>query len=58
MKQNFIKTNDVALAAKLRKSGYTAVGQENQTFVFLNNGKLTFSESDKNKIVYTNIINM
>ena len=58
MQTKFIKTDDANIASKLRKNGYTAIGQDNKTYVFLNNGKMTFEEVEKNKVIYTNILNM
>ena len=58
MKQNFIKTSDATVAKELRALEFTAVGQEGEMFVFINDGKETFSDEAKKKIAYSNIICM
>lgn len=56
MEKNFIKTSDPSVASELRANGFTSVSQEGKMFVFLNDGKATFSEDSKKKIAYTNIL--
>lgn len=56
MKLNFIKTSDPSMAKKLRENNFTAVSQEGKIFVFLNDGKEIFSEEEKKKIAYSNIL--
>lgn len=56
MKSNFIKTSDVSVAEELRKNGFTAIGQEGQMFVFINDGKAVFSEDEKKKMAYSDIL--
>ena len=56
MKLNFIKTSDPSMAKKLRENNFTAVSQEGKIFVFLNDGKEIFSEEEKKKITYSNIL--
>lgn len=49
---NFVKTQDVETAKLLRQSGFQEINKEGNFFVFVNNGKLNFS--DNKNIVYTN----
>ena len=51
---NFIKTSDEELAKTLRFSGYKELKKQGKFFVFLNNGKLNFTQDQKKKMVYTN----
>lgn len=56
---NFIKTTDELLAKKLLASNFTLLSKENaKVYVFLNDGKLTFSDADKKQLVFTNVIAM
>ena len=56
MKHKFIKTSDSAVADELRKNGFTELAKEGVLFVFLNNGKEKFSESENKKMIYTDNI--
>ena len=51
---NFIKTSDAELAQQLRCCGYTELKSQGKFFVFINNGKATFSKEQKKKMVMTN----
>ena len=51
---NFIKTSDEELAKNLRLCDYKELKKQGKFFVFVNNGKMTFSETDKKKVVFTN----
>lgn len=53
---NFLMTKDLTTADTLRKNGFTELNKDGKYFVFVNNGKIDFSEN-KN-IVYTNKINI
>ena len=59
-KQKFIYTMDASIADRLIKQGFTLISDNNGSYIFMNNGKLTFkSEEDKNiltKIAYTNVL--
>lgn len=59
-KQQFIYTMDASIADRLTKQGFTLLSDNNGSYIFMNNGKLTFeSEEDKNilnKIAYTNVL--
>lgn len=58
MKQNFLKTSDVDIAALLLKSGFVKVeNNEPNTYTFINNQSLKFDDSiDMNKVMFTNIL--
>ena len=59
-KQKFIYTMDASIADRLTKQGFTLLIDNNGSYIFMNNGTLTFdSEEDKNiltKIAYTNVL--
>lgn len=48
---NFLKTVNENTADKLRSAGFQELPKEGKFFVFINNGKLNFS--DDKTIVYT-----
>lgn len=51
----FILVSDSAVADILKQNGLVCVYESGTMFTFMNNGKLTFSDSiDKHKIVYSN----
>ena len=52
--EKFIKTSDEELARNLRMSGYKELKKQGKFFVFLNNGKLSFSQDQEKKMIYTN----
>ena len=51
---NFIKTSDEELAKNLRMSGYKELKKQGKFFVFLNCGKLNFTEEQEKKLIRTN----
>lgn len=59
-KQKFIYTMDKSIADRLTKQGFTPLSDNNGSYIFMNNGVLTFDyEEDKNiltKIAYTNVL--
>lgn len=59
-KQQFIYTMDKSIAERLKEQGFTLLSDNNGSYIFMNNGVLTFdSEEDKNiltKIAYTNVL--
>ena len=58
MKYNFIKTSDKDIASNLRTHGFTAIAQEGDIYVFLNDGKYQFSADEQKKIVKTDILSI
>lgn len=58
--QKFIYTMDKSIADRLTKQGFTLLSDNNGSYIFMNNGVLTFDyEEDKNiltKIAYTNVL--
>lgn len=57
MKKKFILTQEESTAELLRKDGFTFKGKQGKTYLFINDGKLTFSEAE-HKVVYTNILSV
>ena len=59
-KQNFIKTTDKETADKLISEGFQLVSQNDGIYTFLNQlpKNFSFDETDKKKVVYTNILSM
>lgn len=55
MKYNFIRTSDKETCDKLRDEGFTFLSKDGDTFVFLNDRKLTF---DSKNVHYTNMLNV
>ena len=57
--QNFIKTDNAETIKVLKNQGFTFLGEDKSGIaVFLNDGKLTFSEDTKKNMVFTNLISM
>lgn len=54
--EKFVKTTDKAIADKMKKSGYVLVNEVNNIFTFVNSGTLTFSDDEKKKVIYSNIL--
>ena len=59
-KKNFIKTTDKETADKLAIAGFQLVSQDNGIYTFLSQPpkNFVFDEVDKNKIAYTNTLNI
>lgn len=63
-KQQFIYTMDKSIADRLVKQGFTLLLDNNESYIFMNNGVLTFtSDEDEEKqkeiltkIAYTNVL--
>ena len=60
MKQNFIKTTDSETSKKLSALGFQKVDNTNGIYIFLNTGKIQFSDNDidKKKIQYSNMLSI
>lgn len=56
MKSNFIKTSDEKMADKLIESRFTFVCRQGNFYTFINDGKLLFSDDEKKKVIYTDIL--
>lgn len=54
---NFIKTSDEAMANYLRRSNFQELEPQGKFYVFLNNGKMNFTEDFKKKVIITNNLN-
>ena len=55
---NFICTSDENTADKLKEQGFQLVSNEHGMFTFINNVKLNFSDEEKKKISYTNMLSI
>lgn len=55
MKKKFILTQEETIAELLKKDGFTFKEKQGKTYLFLNDGHMTFSTAD-HKVVYTNIL--
>ena len=63
-KQQFIYTMDKSIADRLVKQGFTLLLDNNESYIFMNNGVLTFSSDEDEekqkeiltKIAYTNVL--
>lgn len=60
MKKKFIIVQDEATALKLIASGFRLVSQLNNTYTFMNQvpQNFNFSEVDKSKLAYSNILSL
>ena len=56
MKEKFLKTTDSTTSENLKKLGFQVVNESNGMYIFLNTDKLQFSNIDKSKIQYSNIL--
>ena len=56
MKEKFLKTTDTTTFENLKKLGFQVVSELNGMYIFLNTDKLQFSNIDKSKIQYSNIL--
>jgi hypothetical protein len=51
----FIKCSDKKIAEQLKKQGLVEVPSTTENgWVFMNNGKVKFSETEKAKVIFTN----
>lgn len=53
MNNNFVKTTDENVAKELSAT-LKLVNNQNGVWTFLNDGKMTFSDNNKDKIVFSN----
>ena len=59
MDKKFIVVNDRASVNKLIAAGFVIVSQIGDTYTFMNNQKnFNFTDIDKNKLHYTNILSL
>ena len=56
MKEKFLKTTDTTTSENLKKLGFQVVSELNGMYVFFYFYKLQFSNIDKSKIQYSNIL--
>ena len=57
MKQLFIRTQDETTKDVLLKCGFTFLNKEGKFYVFINDGKVNFSEEVQKEVFYTNKLN-
>lgn len=60
-KQQFVYTMDASIADRLTKQGFTLLADNNGSYIFMNNGVLTFKEDENqknilSKMAYTNVL--
>lgn len=55
-KQLFIATSDEETASRLRDFGYQELPKQGNRWMFVNDGKIHFSQSDEMKVSYTDIL--
>lgn len=55
---NFIKTSDEHVAEELRRNNFTELKKDGSLFVFINNGKMNFSNKEKKEIIYSDVLSM
>lgn len=58
MKSNFIRTTQEHVAEELRRNGFTELKKDGNFFVFVNNGKMNFSDKDKKEIIYSDLLSV
>ena len=58
MKQLFIRTKDEATKDVLLKCGFTLLQKEGNFYIFLNDGKVSFSDEVQKEVFYTDKLNL
>ena len=58
MKQLFIRTKDEETKNILLKNGFELLNKEGSYYIFINNGKVNFSEEVQKEIFYTDKLNV
>lgn len=58
MKQLFIRTQDEKTKEILLQNGFTFLNQEGSFYIFVNDGKVNFSEEVQKEIFYTDKLNL
>ena len=58
MKQLFIRTKDENTKDTLLKCGFTFLNKEGDYYIFINDGKINFSEDVQKEVFYTNKLNV
>lgn len=57
MKQLFIRTQDETTKDVLLKCGFTLLNKEGSFYIFINDGKVNFSEEVQKEVFYTDKLN-
>ena len=58
MKGNFIRTSQEHIAKELRRNGFTELKKDGNFFVFINNGKMNFSDKKKKEMIYSDLLSV
>ena len=58
MKSNFIRTTQEHVAEELRRNGFTELKKDGSFFVFVNDGKMNFSDKDKKEMIYSDLLSV
>lgn len=58
MKQLFIRTKDENTKNTLLENGFTLLNKEGEFYIFINDGKVNFSEEVQKEIFYTDKVNI
>lgn len=58
MKQLFIRTKDENTKNTLLENGFTLLNKEGEFYIFINDGKVNFSEEVQKVIFYTDKVNI
>ena len=58
MKQLFIRTKDENTKNTLLENGFTFLNKEGEFYIFINDGKVNFSEEVQKEIFYTDKVNI
>jgi len=58
MKQLFIRTKDETTKDVLLKCGFTLLQKEGNFYIFLNDGKVSFSDEVQKEVFYTDKLNL
>lgn len=56
-KQFFIRTQDEKTKDQLIKNGFTFINKEGQFYIFVNDGRMNFSEEVQKDLFYTDKLN-
>ena len=58
MKQLFIRTKDENTKNTLLENGFTLLNKEGEFYIFINDGKVNFSQEVQKEIFYTDKVNI
>ena len=58
MRQLFIRTRDKKTKQTLEENGFQLLNKEGDYYIFINDGKVNFSEEVQKEVFYTNKLNV